>query len=67
MSDIMACTFAAHFNALACRYSILPKSQPKANDPIFFSTSPFSILSVIYFYYRYDCDKTRLLACRYLF
>ena len=67
MSDIMASTFAAHLNASACRYSILPSCQPKANDPIFFSTPSFLILSAIYFYYKYDCDKTGFLACRCLF
>lgn len=67
MSDIMANTFAAHLNASACRYSILPRSQLQANDPIFFSTPSFLILSAVYFYYKYDCDKTRFLACHYLF
>lgn len=36
-----------------------------ANDPTFFSTPSLLIARVIYF--KYDCDKTRFLACRYLF
>lgn len=57
--------FAAHLSASACRYSIPPKSQPKDNDPIFFSTPLFLILSAIWFYYY--CDKTTFLACHCLF
>lgn len=67
MSAIMANSFAAHLNASACRHSILPRSQPKVNDPTVFSTPSFLILSAIYFCYKYDCDKTRFLACHSLF
>lgn len=67
MSDIMANTSAAHLNTLASRYSILPRSQPNANDPIFCSTPSFLIARVIYFYCKNDCDKTSFLACRCLF
>lgn len=65
MSDIMANTFAAYLNASAYRYSILLRSHLNANDPTFFSTPSLLIARVIYF--KYDCDKTRFLACRYLF
>lgn len=57
MSDIMANSFSAHLSASAHRQSILPRSQPKVNDPTVCSAPSFLILSTIYFYYKYDCDK----------
>lgn len=53
----MANSFAAHLSASAHRHSILPRSQPKVNDPTVCSVPSFLILSAIYFYYKYDCDK----------
>lgn len=53
MSDTIANIIATHLNTSICR--------SQTNVPFF--PSSFFNLSAIYFYYKYDSDKTRILAC----